>query len=83
LSRVYIQKQSAMKSVSNNPLKERDRFNKDASQTNKTDKFGAFVDEDGRSKNYKGGDATINGPNFNETSEAADGDTSSNAGVSK
>jgi hypothetical protein len=65
------------------PSKRNDKVSADASETNKTDKNGAFTDKDGKSKNYKGGDDTINGPDYDEKSESADGDTSSVAGVFK
>jgi len=55
----------------------------DASKINKTDKHGAFTDRDGKSKNYKGGKDTVNGPNFKRESKAVDGDTGQNAGVFK
>ncbi|BAU55280.1 hypothetical protein [Mucilaginibacter gotjawali] len=55
----------------------------DASKINKTDENGAYVATDGRSKNYKGGKKTVNGPNYDKLSEGADGDTSSVAGVFK
>jgi len=61
----------------------KDQETRDAAEINKTDKNGAFVDKDGHSKNYKGGEKTINGPNFDKKSKAADGDTSSTAGVFK
>jgi hypothetical protein len=72
-----------METTSNDPLNKKDQEIRDASETNKTDKNGAFVDKDGKSKNYKGGDDTANGPNWNEDSEGVDGDTSQNAGVFK
>jgi hypothetical protein len=71
-----------MKSVETGPVKKKDEF-EDASKTNKTDKNGAFKDTEGKSKNYKGGIATVNGPNYDKMSEGADGDTSSVAGVFK
>lgn len=66
-----------------NDPKRNDQLTADASETNKTDKNGAYVDTDGKSKNYKGGKKTVNGPNNDLLSEAADGDTSSVAGVFK
>ena len=72
-----------METSNNDPSNKNDQQNKDASETNKTDKNGAFVDKDGKSKNYKGGEATVNGPNWNKDSEGVDGDTSQNAGVFK
>jgi hypothetical protein len=55
----------------------------DASKINKTDKNGAYDDSDGRSKNYKGGKDSVNGPDLEKMSKEADGDTSENAGVFK
>jgi len=69
--------------MNNDPSKPKDALTADASDINKTDKNGAFVDKDGKSKNYKGGDETVNGPNYDEKSDGADGDTSSVAGVFK
>ena len=63
--------------------KRNDKLTADASETNKTDKNGAYVDKDGKSKNYKGGEKTVNGPDYDKLSEGADGDTSSVAGVFK
>lgn len=36
-----------------------------------------------KSRNYKEGKDTVNGPNWDKKSESADGDTSQNAGVFK
>jgi hypothetical protein len=71
-----------MKSSETDPKEKQDKNLEDASETNKTDENGAFIDN-GKSKNYKGGDDPVNGPNYDEESEAADGDTSSTAGVFK
>jgi hypothetical protein len=71
-----------MKSSETDPGKKQDKNLEDASKTNKTDKNGAFIDN-GKSKNYKGGDDSVNGPNYDKLSEGADGDTSSTAGVFK
>ena len=72
-----------MNSFDPNPVKKKQDNNIDASKINKTDKNGAFIDKDGRSKNYKGGKDSVNGPNFDMESQAADGDTGQNAGVFK
>jgi hypothetical protein len=72
-----------MENSNNDPSTKKDTLTGDASETNKTDENGAFVDKDGKSKNYKGGEDTVNGPNWDKDSEGADGDTSQNAGVFK
>jgi hypothetical protein len=72
-----------METKNNDPGERKVPLTADATETNKTDKNGAFTDKDGRSKNYKGGTDTVNGPNYDEKSEGADGDTSSVAGVFK
>jgi len=79
----HLIKQIFMATIDNDPSKNKDPLTRDASETNKTDKNGAFVDKDGKSKNYKGGESTENGPNYDKKSEGADGDTSSTAGVFK
>ena len=71
-----------MKTNESGPGKKQDKTLEDASKTNETDKNGAFIDN-GKSKNYKGGDDTVNGPNYDELSEGADGDTSAVSGVFK
>jgi hypothetical protein len=76
----YLHK--AIEKMNNDTSKPKDVL-ADASETNKTDKNGAFADKDGKSKNYKGGKDTVNGPNYDEKSDGADGDTSSVAGVFK
>ena len=71
-----------MNSFNIDPSSKKDET-KDAAEINKTDKNGAFDDSDGKSKNYKGGADTVNGPNMNEKSEDVDGDTGENAGIFK
>ena len=50
-----------MNSFDIDPSKKKDE-NKDAAEINKTDRNGAYDDSDGKSKNYKGGADTENGP---------------------
>jgi len=69
--------------MKNDPSNQKDKLTADASETNKTDENGAYIDKDGRSKNYKGGKDTVNGPDYDKLSENSDGDTSSVAGVFK
>lgn len=69
--------------MKNDPSKRNDKLTADASETNKTDENGAYVDKNNKSKNYKAGKPTVNGPDYDKLSEDADGDTSSVAGVYK
>jgi hypothetical protein len=77
-----VQKKQVMKNINADPSK-KDGKTKDASDINKTDKNGAYVDKDGKSKNYEGGEATVNGPDYDKMSEGVEGDTGENAGVFK
>jgi len=72
-----------MKNEIINPQTGKNSEDIDAAELNKTDRNGAYVDKDGRSKNYKNGKASVNGPNWDKLSKNADGDTGQNAGVFK